>query len=118
MILLMVLFCCVSCQEEESPDLGSCGNSKVIKKAHNQLGRFYYNSHFNRYTISVAEANTIDVVDVGLVCNTPAITAAPTVAGEGVPVLFSGKYRQSDEVSPVAGRTYYELELSKIEFIE
>lgn len=114
----MVLFCCVSCQEEESPYLRSCGNSKVIKKANNQLGRFYYNSHFDRYTISVAEANTIDVVDVGFVCNAPDITTVPPTAEEVRLVIFAGKYRQSDEVSPIVGTTYYELELSKIEFIE
>lgn len=58
------------------------------------------------------------MVDVGLICNMPDITTVPSVAEEGSTVIFSGKYCQSDEASPVAGSTIYELELGKIEFVE
>jgi len=118
MMCLLGLLCCTSCQETELPILEQCGGSKVVKKAKKQKGIFLYSSHFNRYIISVHEPNTIDVVDVGLICNMPDITAVPSVAEEGRTVIFNGKYRQSDELSPIAGTTYYELELGKIEFVE
>ena len=109
---------CFSCQDTELPIMDQCGGSKVVKKAKKQKGIFRYDSHFNRHIISVHEANTIDAVDVGLICNMPDITTVPSVAEEGRTVIFNGKYRQSDKVSPVAGRTIYELELGKIEFVE
>lgn len=117
MCLLSLMFC-ISCQETELPILAQCGESKVVKKAKKQKGIFRYDSYLNRYIISVHEPNTIDVVDVGLICNMPDITTLPSVAEEGRTVIFSGKYRQSDEVPAIAGTIYYELELGKIEFVE
>jgi|SRR5690606_4002559 len=117
MILASLLFC-MSCQETEVPLLDQCGGSKVVKKAKKQRGIFLYSSHFNRYIISVHEPNTIDAVDVGLICNMPDITTVPPIAEEGRTVVFSGKYRQSPEVAPIGGSTVFELELGKIEFVE
>src|SRR5690606_37994128 len=117
MILAGLLFC-ISCQETEVPILDQCGGSKVAKTAKKLKGIFLYSSHFNRYIISVHEPNTIDAVDVGLICNMPAIATAPPSAEQGRTVVFSGKYRQSDELSPIGGSTVYELELGKIEFVE
>ncbi|HLT09097.1 MAG TPA: hypothetical protein VK014_16325 [Cyclobacteriaceae bacterium] len=118
MMYLLGLLCCISCQDSELPILEQCGGSKVVKKAKKQKGIFRYNSYLNRYIISVHELHTIDVVDVGLICNMPAITTDPSIPEEGRTVIFNGKYRQSAELSPVAGITYYELELSKIDFVE
>jgi len=118
LMILAGLLYCISCQETELPILDQCGGSKVVKKAKKQKGIFLYSSHFKRYIISVHEPNTIDAVDVGLICNMPDITTVPSVAEEGRTVVFSGKYRQSDEVSPFGGSTVYELELGKIEFVE
>jgi len=117
MFFFSVLFC-LSCQDMDLAITGKCGSSKLVKKVNKQKGIFHYNTHFNRYTISVSEPNTYDSVDVGLICNAPTLKSLPTVSPDGLPVVFSGKYRESEELSPIAGTTFYELEIDKIEFIE
>ena len=119
MMFFVGLLFCISCQDaeltlgEEGFDCGS--SSKIVKKVKNQEGRLHYNTFLKRYAITVTEANTYDSKDVGLICTNTEHLTIPSKE-EAISVVFDGRYRESDEISPIAGTTFYELELQKIKF--
>lgn len=119
MMLFVGLLFCISCQDaeltlgEEGLDCGS--SSKVVKKVKNQEGRLHYNTFLKRYAITVTEANIYDSKDVGLICTNTENLTIPSKE-EAISVVFDGRYRESGEISPIAGTTFYELELQKIKF--
>ena len=119
MMFFVGLLFCISCQDaeltlgEEDFDCGS--SSKIVKKVKNQEGRLHYNTFLKRYAITVTEANTYDSKDVGLICTNTEHLTIPSKE-EAISVVFDGRYRESDEISPIAGTTFYELELQKIKF--
>ena len=121
MLISISLLLGVSCQDAEMMAMGEegqgqdCGNSsKVVKKVKDQVGRLEYNEFLKRYTITASMPNTYDSQDVGLLCALPKNLDISRMGEAGLRVVFNGKYRESNKVSPIAGTNYYYLEIQKI----
>lgn len=92
-----------------------CGDTlKLVKRMEGATGHVSYRASDRLYTITVHQAGTYDVVDVGIVCNLP-----EKAQKTGLRVTFDGEYypfsRTLSTMQPV-GYTYYYLHLTKIQF--
>lgn len=120
MIFFLGLLFCISCQDNEMTlvdDVLDCGSSpKILKKVKNQEGRLLYSEAEKRYIIVVTIPNTIDSQDVGVICNPPHGIDISNLDGNGITVIFDGKYKEYDTmpVQMFVGQIYYYLSINKI----
>ena len=85
--------------------------SKTVRTVTDVAGVVYQDKPSQRYRIHAAQAGTVDVVDVGVVCG----TLPSELQKDGTKVVFSGTYKEyGTPPSAPAGTTFYNLELTKV----
>jgi len=105
-----------SCQgsnvDKQAASTTTCDpTSKTVRTVTDVAGVVYRDEPSQRYQIHAAQAGTVDVVDVGVVCG----TLPSELQKEGTKVVFSGIYKEYvAPPSAPAGTTFYNLELTKV----
>ncbi len=113
---LVALLCLASSCEKNEPETyrlqHTCAPAaKVVKTIANAAGFVSFDTNLQQYKISVHEPGTVDVVDVGVLCD--ALPAA--LQPEGTKVLVSGTFKEYPLGQPnIGGYTYYYLEVESI----
>ncbi|QDH78529.1 hypothetical protein FKX85_05585 [Echinicola soli] len=116
MYVIIFLLCACQPASPQYPDSKCAEATEFVQEVENRKGRLYRMEDSESYAISYHYPETVDMVDVGVVCHIPADFPLPETAEEALEVTFSGKYWKYTDVPPAmaAGSTVYYLEVATI----
>jgi hypothetical protein len=115
-IALAALLCLASSCEKSEPETYRLAHTcapaaKVVKTITNAAGFVSFDTNLQQYKISVHEPGTVDVVDVGILCD----SLPPALQTAGTKVLVSGTFKEYLLGQPgLGGYTNYYLEIESI----
>ncbi|AWW30634.1 hypothetical protein DN752_11140 [Echinicola strongylocentroti] len=114
-IVVLLLWSCQSATPEY-PDSKCAEATEFVQEVENREGRLYRMEDSENYAINYHYPETIDMVDVGVVCHIPTDFPLPETTEEALEVTFRGRYWKYTDVPPAmpAGSTVYYLEVTAI----
>ena len=104
-----------SCAKDQAAATPQACNpsAKTVKTVLNAAGIVSFNQALQHYVVSVPQPDTLDKVDLGIVCgNLPAALQL-----NGARVVVTGTFKEYGRVPPSptpAGHTYYYLEVAQV----